>query len=118
MSKDFKEKKNIVMTDKAKFSAACRKRGITAKDAALAIGMSSNYFSARLSEGHVPEYVAKLLKSELNMGKAEYEAEEPTQQATEIKAKETRIIAKIDMDELYECINSAVYAAVKRALSE
>lgn len=106
------------MTDKAKFFKACRKRGITAKEAALAIGMCGNYFSARLSEGHVPEYVAKLLKSELNMEKSEYEAEEPTQQATEIKTKETRIIAEMDIDALYECINSAVYAAVKRALSE
>lgn len=110
--------KNPVMTDKAKFNAACRKRGITVKDASIAIGMCANYFSARLSEGHVPEYVAKLLKSELNMDKAEYEAEEPTQQAMEIKAEETRVIAKMDMDALYECINSAVYAAVKRALSE
>ena len=110
--------KKTVMTDKAKFNAACRKRGITAKEAALAIGMSGNYFSARLLEGHVPEYVAKLLKSELNMDKAEYEAEEPTQQAMEIKAEETRIITEMDWDTLYECINSAVYAAVKRALGE
>ena len=110
--------KNQVMTDKAKFNAACRKRGITAKDAAIAIGMSRNYFSARLHEGHVPEYVAKLLKSELNMDKAEYEAEEPTKQAMEIKDEKTRFIAEMDMDALYECINRAVYAAVKRALSE
>ena len=111
--------KRTIKTDKAKFTAACRKRGITAKDAEIAIGMSGNYFSARLSEGHVPEYVSKLLKSELNMDRSEYEAEEPTQQAMKIGGKEpTRIIAEMDMDKLYQTIYSAVYQAVKMAFSE
>lgn len=111
--------KKTIKTDKAKFTAACRKRGITAKDAAMAIGMCGNYFSARLSEGHIPEYVAKLLKSELNMDRSEYEVEEPAQQAMEIGGAEpARIIAEMDMDKLYQTIYSAVYQAVKMAFSE
>lgn len=111
--------KKTIKTDKAKFTAACRKRGITAKDASIAIGMCGNYLSARLAEGHIPEYVAKLLKSELNMDKYEYEAEMPMQQAMDIKGEEPpRIIAEMDMDKLYQTIYSAVYQAVKMAFGE
>ena len=62
-----------VYVNRDRFVEACKAKGMTMQQASKKIRMGTNYFSGRMHDGFIPEYVALLVENVLGIPRSEYE---------------------------------------------
>lgn len=101
-----------IQIDGDKLLNEVKKRGVTLREASVEIGMSSSYLGNCRSRGNMSGAAMLALKHTYNID----EPDIAVQKGTGNSAGDETAPAKVDTDELYRVIYSAVYEAVKAAL--
>ena len=99
---------NTTKIDGTKLRTALLKRGVRLVDASEDLGYSKNYLKYLCDVGAVRPSVVQAIEKLYNIKYEEYQAVEKPQEAVAQQS--------IDYNELYKCIYSAVYEAMKKAL--
>lgn len=105
------EKHYAVKINKDRLYDEIRAKGLTVTGASLEMGFGKSALAMNASQGHITHTQALLLEKMWNIKREDYELVEESE--TE-KPKET----KLDMDQLYRTIYSAVFNAMKQAWGE
>lgn len=109
--------KTMIQVDKAKFSAALKKRGLTPKEVSLELGYEQNFIHNSVSSrGRINKPAAMALKKLYNIDESEYELVEYSPEESEempLEFKHNRELKiGFDYDKLYEVIFKAVSDAL------
>ena len=114
--------KTMYEIDKEKFKAAMKKRGVSCKEASLALGYNENFFNNSVyCKGRLNRPAIFGLKQLYNIDISEIELvpDEPKEVAEAVESETpdaVKVCDQINYDDLYKVIYAACYAAFHQAL--
>ncbi|MBO7449768.1 MAG: hypothetical protein J6U54_05305 [Clostridiales bacterium] len=113
-------KKEMIQVDKVKFQEAMKKRGVSCREASLALGYNENFVNNSVySKGRLSKPAVIGLKQLYNIDISEIELvpDEPEKPEEAVEPEVSKLDFK-NQNELYKIIYLATYAAFKQALEE